>query len=179
MKKFMSIMVLVCTCLFAAPSMAQQVTPDAAGYIIKVGDVAPDFEMELTDGGKVKLSDLRGKVVMLQFTASWCGVCRKEMPFIEKDIWQKHKDNASFALYGVDRDEPLDKVKAFAKQTKITYPLGLDPGADIFALYADRKAGITRNVLIDRDGKIVMLTRLYNEEEFASLCRKIDEMLGE
>lgn len=179
MKKFMSIMVLVCTCLFVAPAMAQQVTPDAAGYIIKVGDVAPDFEMELTEGGKVKLSDLRGKVVMLQFTASWCGVCRKEMPFIEKDIWQKHKDNASFALYGVDRDEPLDKVKAFAKQTKVTYPLGLDPGADIFALYADRKAGITRNVLIDREGKIVMLTRLYNEEEFASLCRKIDEMLGE
>lgn len=179
MKKFMSIMVLVCTCLFAAPAMAQQVTPDAAGYIIKVGDVAPDFEMELTEGGKVKLSDLRGKVVMLQFTASWCGVCRKEMPFIEKDIWQKHKDNASFALYGVDRDEPLEKVKAFAKQTKVTYPLGLDPGADIFALYADRKAGITRNVLIDREGKIVMLTRLYNEEEFASLCRKIDEMLGE
>lgn len=177
MKKFMSVMVLVCTCLFSA--MAQQVTPDAAGYIIKVGDVAPDFEMELTDGGKVKLSDLRGKVVMLQFTASWCGVCRKEMPFIEKDIWQKHKDNASFALYGVDRDEPLEKVKAFAKQTKVTYPLGLDPGADIFALYADRKAGITRNVLIDRKGKIVMLTRLYNEEEFASLCSKIDEMLGE
>lgn len=179
MKNFMAIMVLACACLFAGTAMAQQVTPDAAGYIIKVGDVAPDFEMELTDGGKVKLSDLRGKVVMLQFTASWCGVCRKEMPFIEKDIWQKHKDNASFALYGVDRDEPLEKVKAFAKQTKVTYPLGLDPGADIFALYADRKAGITRNVLIDRDGKIVMLTRLYNEEEFASLCRKIDEMLGE
>lgn len=179
MKKFMSIMVLICACLFAGTAKAQQVTPDAAGYIVKVGDMAPDFEMELTDGGKVKLSALRGKVVMLQFTASWCGVCRKEMPFIEKDIWQKHKDNASFALYGVDRDEPLDKVKAFAKQTKVTYPLGLDPGADIFALYAERKAGITRNVLIDREGKIVMLTRLYNEEEFASLCRKIDEMLGE
>ena len=56
---------------------------------------------------------------------------------------------------------------------------GPDPGADIFARYADRKAGITRNVLIDKTGKIVMLTRLYNEEEFSSLCKKIDEMLGE
>ena len=61
----------------------------------------------------------------------------------------------------------------------MTYPLALDPGADIFAKYADRKAGITRNVLIDRMGRIVMLTRLYNEEEFSALCRKIDEMLGE
>ena len=95
-------------CLFAGVStvQAQEVTPDEVGYIVKVGDEAPDFEMTLTDGQKVKLSSLRGKVVMLQFTASWCGVCRKEMPFIEKDIWQKHKDNTSFALYGVDRDEP-------------------------------------------------------------------------
>ena len=153
--------------------------PDSVGYIVRLGEVAPDFEMELTDGQKVKLSDLRGKVVMLQFTASWCGVCRKEMPFIEKDIWQKHKDNAQFALYGIDRDEPLETVKAFAEKTGVTYPLPLDPGADIFANYADRKAGITRNVLIDKDGKIVMLTRLYNEEEFASLCKKIDEMLAQ
>ena len=156
-----------------------EVTPDSVGYLVKVGDMAPDFTVELTDGSKVTLSTLRGKLVMLQFTASWCGVCRKEMPFIESDIWQKHKDNAGFALFGIDRDEPLAKVQAFARQTKITYPLALDPGADIFALFADRKAGVTRNVLIGRDGKIVLMTRLYNEEEFASLCRKIDELLAE
>ena len=62
-------------------------------------------------------------------------------------------------------------------KTGVTYPLGLDPGADIFAKYALRDSGITRNVLIDRDGKIVKLTRLYNEEEFTSLVQKIDEML--
>ena len=153
--------------------------PDSVGYIVRVGDIAPEMEMELTDGQKVKLSDLRGKVVMLQFTASWCGVCRKEMPFIESDIWQKHKENPNFALYGIDRDEPVETVKAFAEKTGVTYPLALDPGADHFAKYADRKAGITRNVLIDKEGKIVMLTRLYNEEEFATLCKKIDEMLAE
>ena len=153
--------------------------PDSLGYIVLVGDVAPEMELELTDGQKVKLSSLRGKVVMLQFTASWCGVCRKEMPFIESDIWQKHKANPNFALYGVDRDEPVETVKAFAEKTGVTYPLALDPGADHFAKYADRKACITRNVLIDKTGKIVMLTRLYNEEEFASLCKKIDEMLAE
>ena len=153
--------------------------PDSVGYIVRVGETAPDFDMELTDGQKVKLSSLRGKVVMLQFTASWCGVCRKEMPFIEKDIWLKHKSNKEFALFGIDRDEPLETVKAFAEKTGVTYPLALDPSADIFAKYADRKAGITRNVLIDKTGKIVMLTRLYNEEEFAALCKKIDEMLAE
>ena len=153
--------------------------PDSLGYIVRVGDIAPEMELELTDGQKVKLSDLRGKVVMLQFTASWCGVCRKEMPFIESDIWQKHKENPNFALYGIDRDEPVETVKTFAEKTGVTYPLALDPGADHFAKYAERKAGITRNVLIDKEGKIVMLTRLFNEEEFSSLCKKIDEMLAE
>jgi len=150
---------------------------DDRGYIVKVGDMAPDFTVQTTAGETIKLSDLRGKVVMLQFTASWCVVCRKEMPFIERDIWQKHKDKPAFYLLGVDRDEPLDKVKEFAKQTGITYPMALDPGGDVFALYAERKAGITRNVIVDKEGRIVMLTRLYNEEEFSEMCKKIDELL--
>ena len=62
---------------------------DDRGYIVKVGDKAPDITITYTDGTRKKLSDFRGKIVMLQFTASWCGVCRKEMPFIEKDIWLK------------------------------------------------------------------------------------------
>ncbi|MDL2304621.1 TlpA family protein disulfide reductase [Bacteroides sp. OttesenSCG-928-D19] len=150
---------------------------DDVGYIIKLGDTAPDFNITLTDGKTVKLSDLRGKIVMLQFTASWCGVCRKEMPHIEKEIWQKHKDNKNFALIGIDRDEPLDKVIEFGKKVGVTYPLGLDPGGDIFALYALRNAGITRNVLIDPNGKIIMLTRLFNEKEFNALVNKIDTLL--
>mgnify|MGYP003188927272 CR=1 FL=1 len=131
---------------------AMSAQADSTGYIVRIGEIAPDFTITLTDGKQVTLSSLRGKVVMLQFTASWCGVCRKEMPFIEK-------------------------VLAFAKSTGVTYSLGLDPGADIFAKYALRDAGITRNVLIDREGKIVKLTRLYNEEEFASLVQQINEML--
>ena len=158
-------------------AVAQEAKADSTGYIVKVGQTAPDFTVTLTDGKTVKLSDFRGKVVMLQFTASWCGVCRKEMPFIEKDIWQKHKPDPDFMLMGIDRDEPLNKVIAFGKSTGVTYPLGLDPGADIFAKYALRQAGITRNVLIDKEGRIVMLTRLYNPGEFSSLVRKIDELL--
>ena len=159
-------------------SLATEIVADSTGYIVKVGQKAPNFTIELTDGNHITLDSLRGKVVMLQFTASWCGVCRKEMPFIEKDIWLKHKSNPNFALIGIDRDEPLDVVKEFAKATGITYPIGLDPNADIFAEYALRKSGITRNVLIDRNGDIVMLTRLFNEEEFKTLTQKIDEMLS-
>ncbi|SVB25869.1 uncharacterized protein METZ01_LOCUS178723, partial [marine metagenome] len=97
------------------------------GYIVEVGDMAPDFEMEFTDGQKTKLSELRGKIVILQFTASWCSVCRLEMPHLEKDVWQKYKDQ-NVLLIGVDRDEPLETVIAFQKKIETTYPLALDPG---------------------------------------------------
>lgn len=150
---------------------------DDRKYLVKVGDIAPDFEMAIPNGATMKLSELRGKIVMLQFTASWCGVCRKEMPFIEKDIWEKHKNNSGFALFGIDRDEPAETVIAFAKKTGVTYPIGLDPNASIFELYAEKDAGITRNIIIDKDGRIVMLTRLYDPEEFNQMVNLIDNLL--
>ena len=150
---------------------------DETGYIVRVGDEAPDFTITTTEGNTVRLSDLRGKVVMLQFTASWCVVCRREMPFIESDIWQKHKDDPNFVLMGVDRDEPLETVIGFKEKMAVTYPLGLDPGASIYSRYALKESGITRNVLIDKNGKIVKMTRLYNQEEFSSLVAMIDSML--
>ena len=146
-------------------------------YLVKVGDPAPDFEMTFPNGEKIKLSDLRGKVVMLQFTASWCGVCRKEMPYIEREIWQKHKDNPQFALYGIDREEPAEKIQVLRDATGVTYPVGMDPDAGIFGLYAEKDAGITRNIIIDREGKIVMLTRLFEEEEFNEMVSLIDKLL--
>jgi len=167
--------ILAFALLISASTLAQ--TNDDRGYLVKVGDMAPDFSMKLTDGETVKLSDLRGKIVMLQFTASWCSVCRKEMPFIERDIWLKHKANPNFALLAIDRDEPLETVKTFAKAIPITYPIGLDPRADIFALYARREAGVTRNVIIDKIGKIILLTRLYNEEEFKRMTDLLDSVL--
>ena len=148
------------------------------GYIVKVGQMAPDFTMVLEDGKRVKLSDMRGKVVMLQFTASWCGVCRKEMPFIERDIWLKYKDRKDFVLWGIDRDEPLEKVALLRSVTKVTYPIGLDPKGAIFNLYASPNAGITRNVIIDAEGRIAFLTRLYNEEEFQAMCQEIRRLLN-
>ncbi|MBP1638387.1 MAG: hypothetical protein H6Q18_1176, partial [Bacteroidetes bacterium] len=82
-------------------------------------------------------------------------------------------------LYGVDRDEPAKIVKKFVAQTAVTYPIGLDPNADIFGLYALKQAGITRNVIIDENGKIVKLTRLYDENEFSEMVALIDKLLTE
>lgn len=152
--------------------------PDNRQFMVKVGDVAPDFIMEMPDGSSVRLSDLRGKVVMLQFTASWCGVCRKEMPHIEEQIWQIHKDHPEFELFGIDREEPVDKIKMMRELTGVTYPIGMDPDGSIFELYAERKAGITRNIIIDRNGEIVMLTRLFDEDEFQEMVDLISRMLN-
>ena len=147
-------------------------------YLVKVGDLAPDFTLNYTDGNEFTLSQLRGKVVMLQFTASWCGICRNEMPHIESDIWQRHKDNTDFVLVGVDREESKVVVEAYTKKLGTTYPMLLDDKGDVFASYAVRKSGITRNVLIDRDGRIVMLTRRYVEPEFKQLVATIDSLLA-
>ena len=148
-------------------------------YIVKVGDLAPDFTLQLTDGSTFTLSQQRGKVVMLQFTAGWCGVCRKEMPHIESEIWQPHKENSDFVLVGIDREETLEDILPFIEGVGTTYPIAMDTNADVFAQYALRESGITRNILIDRDGRIVMLTRLFKEDEFAALVETINTMLAE
>ncbi len=160
------------------PSVTDTAVVDDRGYKVRVGDEAPLFTtVDALSGDTVRLADLRGKVVMLQFTASWCGVCRKEMPQIESRIWQRHKNDTTFALLGIDRDEPAEKVARFVEQTGVTYPLVLDPDADIFGLYADKRAGVTRNVIIGRDGRIVMTTRLYEEKEFERMVAVIDSLL--
>jgi len=147
----------------AVSAQGQTVYPN--GYLVKVGDTAPDFAIVEAGNKSYNLSDLRGKVVMLQFTASWCSVCRKEMPHIESEIWVPGKSKG-LVVIGIDRDEPEETVVKFGKDMGVTYPLALDPGASIFSLYAQKEAGVTRNVIIDRDGKIIFLTRLYEPEEF-------------
>ncbi|MDR2361742.1 MAG: TlpA family protein disulfide reductase [Prevotellaceae bacterium] len=151
---------------------------DTRGYIVKTGDKAPDFTIRYLDGTTAQLSDLRGKVVMLQFTASWCGVCRKEMPHIEKDIWQQYKDRPDFALIGIDYKESADTTRQFASAIPVTYPLTLDKNGETFHLYAAKDAGVTRNVIIDRYGTIVFLTRLYDEQEFAEMLTVIAQLMG-
>ena len=162
----------------AEAAATEAVQADERGYIVKVGDQVPDFDLMMMDGTTLNIKELHGKVVMLQFTASWCGVCRKEMPHIESEIWQKLKGNPEFALYGIDLKETPEVTAEFAKAIPVTYPLTLDPEGERFALFCDKGAGVTRNIILDRTGKIIMLTRLYDEAEFASMVKLINEELA-
>jgi peroxiredoxin len=157
---------------------AQQIESDERGFIIEIGDKVPDIKFNLTNGDSTSINDLKGKVIVLQFTASWCSVCRKEMPHLEKEVWQKFKDD-NFILIGVDFDEPLEKVIEFEKKMNISYPMALDPDAEIFQLFAVKRGGVTRNIVIDQEGKIAFLTRLFEEEEFNAMIDKIAELLNQ
>ena len=157
---------------------ADTVAADERGYIVKVGDMVPQFDLHLLDGTKVPVSSLKGKVVMLQFTASWCGVCRKEMPFIEKDIWLKLKENPDFALYGIDLKEDAETTAKFAEMIPVTYPLTLDLEGKTFELFCAKGAGVTRNIILDREGKIIMLTRLFDEAEFNTMVETMNAELA-
>ena len=152
-------------------------TVDDRGYIVKVGDALPTLNITLTDGTQVSPDHLKGKVVLIQFTASWCGVCRKEMPHLEQEVWLKYKDYPDFFMVGIDLDEPLEKVISFGETVGITYPLALDPGGKLFHQFAAQNSGVTRNILSDREGNIIMLTRLFDEEEFNQMTAEIGKQL--
>ena len=176
-KEYILLIVILIFTFIHTKAQTTDTLPDNRGYLVKTGDMAPDFSIEFPEGRpSIKLSELKGNVVMLQFTASWCSVCIQEMPHIEKEIWKIFKDKG-LKLYGIDRKENKETVIKFAKKMKISYPLILDESGKIFELYAHPNAGVTRNILIDKSGKIVFLTRLFDENEFNALKAKINELL--
>ena len=158
--------------------IVNQKNADKRGYIVSVGDEAPDLFLEYTDGQKIQLSDLRGSVVVLQFTASWCSVCIQEMPHLERDVWQRFKDDG-LKLIGIDKDEPIDVVRKFQEKVGTTYPIALDPGSKHFTKFAHKNSGVTRNIVIDRDGKIAFLTRLFDKVEFQQMIDVIERLMND
>lgn len=151
---------------------------DDRGYRVAVGDAMPDFNLTDLDGKAWSRSDLIGSVYILQFTASWCGVCRKEMPHLETRVWQRFRSQG-LHLLGVDLDEPPAKVQALVDDTGVTYPVCLDPGGALFAQVTMPKAGVTRNVVVDREGNIAFLTRLFEEVEFEAMVEAIARLMEE
>ncbi len=174
--KLINLMIIFVMAFFLSCSNSASTESADRGYHVSVGDTVENIVFTFPDSSTVSLDDLKGKVVVLQFTASWCSVCRKEMPFLEKEVWQKNK-NDDFLLIGVDFKQPMDTILAFTKHMKITYPMASDPDGDIFYKFSHKNTGVTRNVVIDKNGKIAYLTRLFNREEFDNMKRKIDELL--
>ncbi|MDR1339946.1 MAG: TlpA family protein disulfide reductase [Prevotellaceae bacterium] len=175
--KYYMALILILPAFITSAQSGDDDDGDSRGYIVKTGDMAPDFEIQYKDGTRTNLSSLRGKVVMLQFTASWCSVCMREMPHIESDIWRKHKNRSDFALIGVAYGEDYDKIQTLVSKTKVTYPIVPDKSGEYFHRYAEKGAGVTRNVIVDRTGRIIFLTRLFNQKEFNAMKKVINNEL--
>ena len=121
---------------------------------------APDFELETFDGGTLSLSDLEGKVVVLNFWASWCPPCRWEMPFFET-MWNEYRDR-DVVFVGVAMSDTLEEAQGFAEESGVTYPIGLDQTNDIVRAY--EVFSLPTTFFIDKEGQIQRrLTSAANE----------------
>lgn len=113
---------------------------------------APDFVLATADGGQVRLSDLRGQVVLLNFWATWCPPCKAEMPDLNA-LYRQHGAARNFTVIGVDSGETPAVVAAFARQNGVTFPLALDQDESVTnGLY--RVRGLPTSFIVDRAGVI-------------------------
>ena len=156
------------------PAKAQERPTPEQATIVKDGHTAPDFEVQMFDGSTIKLADLKGKVVLLNFWATWCPPCRAELARVEKDIIERFKGKP-FVFIPVSRGEKRETVAAFREKMGYTFPMGLDTESTIYKKYA--QTYIPRNFLIDKKGKVVKASVGYDEAEFAELIKLIEETI--
>jgi len=143
--------------------------------LTKPGDMAPMFAFNVSKDKTANLKDYRGKIVLLDFWATWCPPCRAEFPRVQKEIWEKYKDNPKFTILAFAREEGWEKVLPFQAQNKYTFPLLPDENRAIFKLYATQS--IPRNIVIDENGKIIYQSIGYSEKEFGELLALLDAKL--
>jgi peroxiredoxin len=99
------------------------------------------------------------------------------MPHLEKEVWQAFKED-DFVLVGVDLKESNEKVQKFIEETGVSYPIAIDTDGSVFEKFTIPKAGVTRNIVLDRNGKIIFLTRLFDEKEFKEMIAVIERELN-
>jgi peroxiredoxin len=121
--------------------------------VTKVPNLAPPVDFNLLDltGKRVILSDFKGKIVFLNFWATWCSPCREEMPSMQK-LYTRFKDK-DFAMLAVSLNEPASAVKKFFKDYSLTFTALLDSDGELMSPYGIR--GIPNTFIIDRDGTII------------------------
>lgn len=161
--------ILLILAFFAISSFAQdQFT------LVNEGDTAPDFSINMEDGTVKKLSDLKGKVVWINFFATWCPPCRKELPHLEKEVYLKFKQNKNFEVLVIGREHDWATVNKFKADNNYALPFYPDPERKIFSKYASQN--IPRNILIDKSGKIVLSSVGFNEKDFRETIEKLKEL---
>ena len=131
------------------PSLASSRTPSPP-VGLRVGDTAPDFALESLQGETLRLSDMRGQVVMINFWAVWCGYCRIELPAMQA-VYQVYQDEG-FVVLAVDVQESKDVVKAFVEDAGLTFPILLDQRAKVTSMYRIR--GLPTSIFVDPNGVI-------------------------
>lgn len=146
----------------------------AATTLIKEGMEAPDFTVEMFDGKRITLKEERGKVVLVNFWATWCPPCREELTRVESDLIERFKGQ-NFLFLPISRGEEREAVADFRTQMGYNFPMGLDPERKIYDLYASNY--IPRNFLIDEQGKVVLTSIGYTADEFDALIAQIESML--
>lgn len=143
---------------------------DVKGSIVKIGDDVPSFSITTTEGAEFSTEKLKGKVILVNFFATWCPPCVAELPHVETELWQKYKDRG-LALVAVGQGHSTEEVAAFKKTNKLTLPMAADPQNEVFAKFG--VGPIPRNIVIGADGKIVFQSVGFSEAEFAQMVRAI------
>jgi DsbE subfamily thiol:disulfide oxidoreductase len=161
--------VLLCGLLAAVPAFAQSKGGTAIDYSVipkmepmKDRPTAPDFTLAGPDGKKLSLKDYRGKVVFLNFWATWCPSCRTEMPDMDK-LYREYKGKG-FEIVAVNVKDKREDAMKFVSNMKLTYPIMLDPEGEVGLLYG--AWGMPATYLIDRKG--VVQARLWGPAEWYS-----------
>jgi peroxiredoxin len=142
--------------------------------LTKIGQQVPEFDWTTLDGQKFDTKMLHGKVVLVNFFATWCGPCMEEIPHLQKDIFQKFKDK-NFVMVSIGREHNDAELKKFQKKREFTIPLAADPERKIYSRFATQY--IPRNYVIAADGKIAFQSVGYNQEEFKQMLDVIDKEL--